>query len=118
MGYIEISSDTVSISVTFGDYVDSNSPNFNQEIYDRIDGLKPVYKRENLVLIYEDKYNTKVTRLKMLESMTSKEWSLTHDPNFNPANEGVMAFIVSDINGATSWVDRDAFVADLMTLMK
>lgn len=118
MAYIKVTSDVCSIKVDFGDYTDPQSPNFNQQVYDRIDGLKPIYKRENLVLIWEDKYNSKLTWLRMKESMANEEWALTHDQTFDPVSEGVEAFIISDINGTTTWADRDAFENDLRSLMK
>lgn len=116
MAFIKVVVDPIWINVSFGDYTDKNSPVFNSKIYKVIDGLEPDYLRRNLVLIYKDKDNDKVTWIKMKDSMTTDYWPLTHVQDYNPATEGKMAFIVSDINGTTTWNSRDEFIASLKSL--
>ena len=115
MAFITVTSDTVWVDVNFGEY-------FSNPVYSafkgEIDGEDCSYKRENIVTIWKDKEHAGLTWLVMKDSISRNQWPVTHDPSWHINNPDIPAFIISDIDGTTTWVDQNTFITHLKTLGK
>lgn len=115
MAFITVTSDAIWVNVNFGEYL--TNPIYSAFEHE-IDGDDSFYKRENIVTIWKDKEHADLTWLVMKHSISKNTWALTHNPNWHINNPNIPAFIISNIDGTTTWIDQDAFITQLKSLGK